>query len=74
MRLFMLSMLVEAAIFQEKVGPGVTRSDFLVVNKTDLAPYVGVDLERMKMDTQNARGKGHMFLQMLRQKKVSMRS
>lgn len=38
-----------------KGGPGVTRSDFLVVNKTDLAPYVGVDLEKMKIDTEKAR-------------------
>lgn len=38
-----------------KGGPGVTRSDFLVVNKTDLAPYVGVDLDQMKQDTTNAR-------------------
>jgi urease accessory protein len=30
-----------------KRGPGVIRSDLLVINKTDLAPYVGVDLERM---------------------------
>lgn len=38
-----------------KGGPGVTRSDFLMVNKTDLAPHVGVDLDRMKSDTINAR-------------------
>jgi urease accessory protein len=30
-----------------KRGPGVIRSDLLVINKTDLAPYVGVDMERM---------------------------
>lgn len=40
-----------------KGGPGVNRSDFLVVNKTDLAPYVGVDLDIMRQDTQKARGK-----------------
>ena len=39
-----------------KGGPGVIRADFLVVNKTDLAPYVGVDLDRMKSDTETARG------------------
>ncbi len=38
-----------------KRGPGVTRSDFLVVNKTDLAPYVGVDLELLEEDTKRAR-------------------
>ena len=39
-----------------KGGPGITRSDLLVVNKTDLAPYVEVDLERMRSDTKTARG------------------
>jgi urease accessory protein len=38
-----------------KRGPGVTRSDLLVVNKTDLAPYVGVDLALLEHDTQTAR-------------------
>jgi urease accessory protein len=39
-----------------KRGPGVTRSDLLVVNKTDLAPHVGVDLELLEADTKRARG------------------
>jgi urease accessory protein len=39
-----------------KRGPGVVRSDLLVVNKTDLAPYVGVDLELLEADTARARG------------------
>jgi urease accessory protein len=39
-----------------KKGPGVTRSDLLVVNKTDLAPYVGVDLAMLERDTKAARG------------------
>ncbi|ODM41145.1 urease accessory protein UreG [Cereibacter johrii] len=39
-----------------KRGPGLTRSDLLVVNKTDLAPHVGVDLARLEADTQAARG------------------
>jgi urease accessory protein len=38
-----------------KGGPAITRSDLLVVNKTDLAPYVGADLERMRADA--ARGR-----------------
>ena len=38
-----------------KRGPGVTRSDLLVVNKTDLAPYVGVDLAQLESDTRTAR-------------------
>jgi len=39
-----------------KRGPGLTKSDLLVVNKTDLAPYVGVDLARLEQDTRTARG------------------
>ena len=39
-----------------KKGPGVTRSDLLVVNKTDLAPCVGVDLTLLEADTRRARG------------------
>jgi urease accessory protein len=39
-----------------KRGPGVVRSDLLVVNKTDLAPYVGVDLAQLEADTARARG------------------
>ncbi len=39
-----------------KKGPGVTRSDMLVVNKTDLAPYVGVDPALLESDTRAARG------------------
>ena len=38
-----------------KGGPGIERADLLVVNKTDLAPYVGVDAERMLDDAQHAR-------------------
>ena len=39
-----------------KGGPGITRSDVLVINKTDLAPYVGADLDAMRKDTQRMRG------------------
>lgn len=39
-----------------KRGPGLVRSDLLVVNKTDLAPYVGVDLGLLRADTAKARG------------------
>ncbi|SFC04761.1 urease accessory protein UreG [Tropicimonas isoalkanivorans] len=38
-----------------KKGPGLTRSDLLIVNKTDLAPHVGVDTERLEADTAAAR-------------------
>ncbi|TKA96026.1 urease accessory protein UreG [Cereibacter changlensis] len=39
-----------------KRGPGVTRSDLLVVNKTDLAPHVGVDVVLLEEDAKRARG------------------
>lgn len=39
-----------------KGGPAIARSDILLINKTDLAPYVGVDLERMRQDAEKARG------------------
>jgi urease accessory protein len=39
-----------------KGGPGITRSDFLVVNKTDLAPMVGASLDLMEADTKRMRG------------------
>lgn len=39
-----------------KRGPGLARSDLLVVNKTDLAPHVGVDLTQLEADTKAARG------------------
>jgi urease accessory protein len=38
-----------------KGGPGVTRSDLLVINKTDLAPFVGADLSVMERDAQAVR-------------------
>ena len=40
-----------------KGGPGITRSDLLVVNKIDLAPYVGADLAVMEEDTKRMRGR-----------------
>ena len=39
-----------------KKGPGLIRCDLLVVNKIDLAPYVGVDLRRMLADAEAVRG------------------
>jgi urease accessory protein len=45
-----------------KGGPGVTRSDLLVINKTDLAPLVGADLDVMKRDAETIRdGKPIVF-------------
>src|SRR3954464_883932 len=39
-----------------KGGPGITRSDLLVINKVDLAPHVGASLEVMDADTKRMRG------------------
>ncbi|KLU65932.1 urease accessory protein UreG [Desulfosporosinus acididurans] len=39
-----------------KGGPGITRSDLLIINKTDLAPYVGASLEVMAQDSLRMRG------------------
>jgi urease accessory protein len=57
--------LVDAQIFvldvagggdvARKGGPGITRADLLVVNKTDLGPYVGVDVDAMVADASEAR-------------------
>jgi urease accessory protein len=39
-----------------KGGPGITRSDLLIINKTDLAPHVGANLEIMAADAKKQRG------------------
>ncbi|MGW1892667.1 urease accessory protein UreG [Streptomyces sp. NPDC002004] len=68
--------LVDAQIFvidvaggddiPRKGGPGVTTADLLVVNKTDLAPYVGSDLARMAADARAQRAELPVVLQSLR--------
>ncbi|MFK8909674.1 urease accessory protein UreG [Streptomyces sp. YS-3] len=68
--------LVDAQIFvidvaggddiPRKGGPGVTTADLLVVNKTDLAPYVGSDLERMARDAERQRAGLPVVFQSLR--------
>ena len=40
-----------------KGGPGITRSDLFVINKVDLAPMVGANLDIMERDTLKMRGK-----------------
>ena len=45
-----------------KDGPGISQSDILVINKTDLAPYVHADLEVMRVDSERMRpGKPFLF-------------
>ena len=52
-----------------KRGPGVTRSDLLVINKTDLAPHVGASLEVMERDAGVARGERPFVFTSLREGK-----
>ena len=51
-----------------KGGPGICNSDLLVINKTDLAPHVGADLEVMRRDSQKMRGERPFMMVSLRQK------
>jgi len=51
--------VIDVAMGEEiprKGGPAIKKSDVLVINKTDLAPYVGADLSVMQRDTVRARG------------------
>ncbi len=48
--------VAEGEKIPRKGGPGITRSDLLVINKIDLAPYVGASLDIMKSDTERMRG------------------
>jgi urease accessory protein len=47
--------VAEGEKIPRKGGPGITRSDLLVINKIDLAPYVGASLEVMRADTERMR-------------------
>lgn len=49
-----------------KGGPGITKSPLLVINKIDLAPYVGADLGVMERDSQRMRGKRPFIFSNLR--------
>ncbi len=48
--------VAEGEKIPRKGGPGITRSDLLVINKIDLAPYVGASLDVMAADTDRMRG------------------
>ena len=57
--------VAEGEKIPRKGGPGITRSDLLVINKIDLAPYVGASLEVMEQDTKRMRGdKPYVFTNM----------
>ncbi|WP_371036394.1 MULTISPECIES: urease accessory protein UreG [unclassified Rhodosalinus] len=57
--------MIDVAMGQDiprKKGPALMRSDLLVINKTDLAPHVGVDLEEMRRDAaENRQGRPTVF-------------
>jgi len=53
--MFVISV-AEGDDIPRKRGPGVTQADLLVVNKTDLAPYVDADIEVMRQDAEMVRG------------------
>jgi urease accessory protein len=68
-----LSIYVISVCQGEKIprkgGPAITRSDLLVINKTDLAPHVLADLGVMESDTKKARaGRPYVFTDLLRLK------
>jgi urease accessory protein len=70
-----LSLYVISVCQGEKIprkgGPAITRSDLLVVNKTDLAQHVGADLAVMRSDTEKARaGRPYVFSDLTRLKGV----
>lgn len=50
-----------------KGGPGIKQSDLLIVNKIDLAPYVGVDLHLMEVDCQKQRNEKRTFFTNVRE-------
>ena len=51
-----------------KGGPGICNSDLLVINKIDLAPHVGADLDVMRRDSLKMRGERPFLMVSLRQK------
>jgi urease accessory protein len=59
--------VAEGEKIPRKGGPAITRSDLLVINKADLAPYVNASLEVMETDTIRVReGRPYVFADMLR--------
>lgn len=66
--LYVISV-AEGEKIPRKGGPAIARSDLLIINKADLAPYVNASLEVMERDTQKVRdGRPYIFTDLLRQK------
>ena len=51
----MLLMWLRGEKIPRKGGPGITKADLLIINKIDLAPYVGANLDIMDSDTKRMR-------------------
>ena len=60
--------MAEGDKIPRKGGPGICNSDLLVINKIDLAPHVGADLDVMRRDSARMRGERPFLLISLRQK------
>ncbi|MDQ5769129.1 urease accessory protein UreG [Thiothrix subterranea] len=60
--------VAEGEKIPRKGGPGITRSDLLVINKIDLAPYVGASLEVMESDSKRMRGERPFVFTNLKEK------
>ena len=63
--LYMIDVAMGADI-PRKGGPAITRSDILIINKTDLAPYVDIDKEQMRVDVKKARKEKPFFFTSLK--------
>ncbi|TXH71748.1 MAG: urease accessory protein UreG [Thiothrix sp.] len=60
--------VAEGEKIPRKGGPGITRSDLLVINKIDLAPYVGASLDVMESDSKRMRGERPFVFSNLKEK------
>ena len=68
--------MIDVAMGEEipERGPGITKSDILIINKIDLAEYVDVSIEKMKHDTLNQRPHKPFHFVNLKAQKALMRS
>ena len=53
--------VAEGEKIPRKAGQGMIKSDLFIINKIDLAPYVGADLDRMKADSEKFRNDGNFL-------------
>ena len=67
-RLIFVIDVAEGDKIPRKGGPGICNSDLLVINKIDLAPHVGADLDVMRRDSLRMRGERPFLMVSIRQK------